>query len=192
MLPASITIAFGGCEPAPDRVHLLANALALAASASTPMLGSRSPSHDRTFGGDHSGPQGTPRRCVGFLRYAKDWHRLEARSPEGRNSVVLSRLAPERLSRAAFILLVLSVAVLVIVSFPPASEAKACGSVQAKGRTWIVGGAGASCDFMRTWSRRYIQRRSRPTGWRCHLRRGSGGCSRRGNSRRFFVFYPPD
>src|SRR4051794_26990692 len=53
VVPPSVPAAFGGCDPAPGRVRSLADASASTPLASTPMLGSRSPSHDRTFGRDH-------------------------------------------------------------------------------------------------------------------------------------------
>jgi len=73
-----------------------------------------------------------------------------------------------------------------------AANAKACGTVHARGQTWVVGGAGAKCRFMRIWTRRYVRHRRHPHGWRCHFNGGSGGCHKRGNRDRFFVFYPPD
>jgi hypothetical protein len=47
------TLAFGGCEPSPGRTRDARRCTASTALACTPMLGSRSPSHDRISVGDH-------------------------------------------------------------------------------------------------------------------------------------------
>jgi hypothetical protein len=50
-----------------------------------------------------------------------------------------------------------------------AGHAKNCGVIaNVKGeRDYRVRANGASCDFARTWSRRYIRRGRRPSGWSC-------------------------
>jgi hypothetical protein len=77
---------------------------------------------------------------------------------------------------------------------PAGAEAKACGSVRVNGSEYVVGGAKASCRFMRRWSRSMVKRSGRPRGWDCHRRRTSGGCTKHTGARvePFFVYYPPD
>lgn len=80
---------------------------------------------------------------------------------------------------------------------PAAAEAKPCGSVTlASGHSWVVGGAGISCGFMRKWTRSMLQGNGKPPGWTCHKRgRGydrSGACSKEPRGTPFFVYYPPD
>ena len=50
-----------------------------------------------------------------------------------------------------------------------AGHAKNCGVIQnVKGsRDYRVRANGVTCDFARTWSRRYIRRARRPSGWSC-------------------------
>jgi hypothetical protein len=71
---------------------------------------------------------------------------------------------------------------------------KACGDIRVHGSYYIVGGAKASCDFMRRWSRSLIKRNGGPGGWDCHRRAWSGGCTKHTGARiePFFIYYPPD
>ena len=77
---------------------------------------------------------------------------------------------------------------------PASASAKACGEIRVYGHQYTVGGAKATCLFMRSWSRRMIKRTGRPRGWDCHRRSSSGGCTRHTGARiePFFVYYPPD
>ena len=61
------------------------------------------------------------------------------------------------------------------------------------GSYYIVGGAKASCDFMRRWSRSLIKRNGDPRGWDCRRRARSGGCTKHTGARiePFFIYYPP-
>jgi hypothetical protein len=60
-----------------------------------------------------------------------------------------------RLPRPGLLLASLAAAaVLFLAVTAPGAEAKPCGSTKAGGRTFIVGGAGATCAFVRTWTRR--------------------------------------
>jgi hypothetical protein len=106
-----------------------------------------------------------------------------ARSASGRQTALL-RVA----------LIVLSILALAAVLAPVQAQAKACGSIRVSGSSYVVGGAKASCAFMRRWSRSMVKRQGRPRGWDCHRRRSSGGCTKRTGARiePFFVYYPPD
>ncbi|HEY1276785.1 MAG TPA: hypothetical protein VGF25_17885 [Thermoleophilaceae bacterium] len=77
---------------------------------------------------------------------------------------------------------------------PAGAEAKACAAIHVNHAEYWVGGAKASCRFMRRWSRSMVKRAGRPRGWDCHRRRYSGGCTKHTGARTepFFVYYPPD
>ena len=92
---------------------------------------------------------------------------------------------------AALLVTALSGALALSLASPPSAQALACGDVQARSTTFIVGGGGVGCRFMRRWAGRYLSTRDEPRGWNCHYRGASGGCDKR-RSRAFFVFYPPD
>lgn len=82
-----------------------------------------------------------------------------------------------------------------VVALPTAqAQAKPCGDIRVSGKYYIVGGAKASCDFMRRWSRSMIKRNGRPDGWECRRRTRSGGCNKETGARiePFFIYYPPD
>jgi hypothetical protein len=51
-----------------------------------------------------------------------------------------------------------------------AGHAKNCGVILdvTGDRDYRVRANGVSCDFARTWSRRYIRRGRRPSGWSCN------------------------
>jgi hypothetical protein len=93
------------------------------------------------------------------------------------------------------IVVLLGLGSLLWVSLPAATaQAKACGDIRVHGSVYVVGGAKASCDFMRRWSRSLVKRDGGPRGWDCHRRARSGGCTRHTGARvePFFVYYPPD
>jgi hypothetical protein len=50
-----------------------------------------------------------------------------------------------------------------------AGHAKNCGVIYnvKRDRDYRVRASGVTCDFARTWSRRYIRRGRRPSGWSC-------------------------
>jgi hypothetical protein len=77
---------------------------------------------------------------------------------------------------------------------PASASAKACGTIRVNGHYYVVGGAKATCLFMRSWSRRMVKRTGRPRGWDCHRRRTSGGCTKHTGAQiePFFIYYPPD
>jgi hypothetical protein len=56
-----------------------------------------------------------------------------------------------------------------------AGHAKNCGVIEnvSGDRDFRVRANGVSCDFARTWSRRYIRRGRRPNGWSCSEPTGS-------------------
>lgn len=78
----------------------------------------------------------------------------------------------------------------IAASAPSVVHAKGCRDIQVAGTTYVVGGAGAPCRFMRSWSKRLIRGSDGPTGWSCNRRSTSGGCDHRA-SRAFFIYYPP-
>lgn len=71
--------------------------------------------------------------------------------------------------------------------------AKPCGSIEVRGKDYTVGGGGASCHFMRKWSRRMAKKGRTPNGWKCDVRANGGSCKRgHGDNRDFFIYYPVD
>jgi hypothetical protein len=69
------------------------------------------------------------------------------------------------------IIALLALAVLAPALAPAPAEATVpptkCGKIKANGKKFKVRGHRVGCDFARRWSKRFLKRGKRPTGWSC-------------------------
>jgi hypothetical protein len=62
---------------------------------------------------------------------------------------------------------------------------KSCGTIEVKGKRYAVRAHVTGCAFARRWSRRYLRRGARPSGWSCQRYSGTSikfTCRRPGRS----------
>ena len=65
------------------------------------------------------------------------------------------------------IVALVAVSMLGVAADAPAGHAKNCGLVTKGTRDYRVRANAVTCDFARTWSKRFLRRSSRPSGWSC-------------------------